>query len=322
MSDDVLTKSDFKIQDFSHIENADKILTQDALDFIFALENKFGMRRLELLDDRKCKQDAIENGCEIDFLKETECVRNSKWEIAKIPHDLLDRRVEITGPVDRKMIINALNANVKVFMADFEDSNSPTWDNIINGQINLMDAVNKTINYTNPKNKKYYTLNDKIATLMVRPRGWHLEEKNISLTGKVLSASIFDFGMYFYHNAQALIDDGTGPYFYLPKLESHLEARLWNDVFVEAQNLLNIPLKTIKATVLIETILAAFEMDEILYELRNHSAGLNCGRWDYIFSFIKKFKNNSDYILPDRSRSYNGTTFFKFLCQAISLYMP
>ena len=309
MSHDVLTQSNFKIQDFSHIQNADKILTQDALDFIFSLEDKFGVRRLKLLNDRKCKQNAIDNACKIDFLKETEYVRNSEWKIAKIPHDLLDRRVEITGPVDRKMIINALNANVKVFMADFEDSNSPTWDNIVNGQINLMDAINKTINYTNPKNKKYYTLNDKIATLMVRPRGWHLEEKNISLNGKFISASIFDFGMYFYHNAQTLIDNGTSPYFYLPKLESHLEARLWNDIFVEAQNLLNIPLKTIKATVLIETILAAFEMDEILYELRNHSAGLNCGRWDYIFSFIKKFKNNSNYILPDRSEVTMGRHF-------------
>ena len=218
-----------------------------------------------------------------------------------MPDDLKDRRVEITGPVDRKMIINALNSGVKVFMADFEDSNSPTWNNCLNGQINLKDAVDKTISFIHPVKDKVYKLNDKIATLMVRPRGWHLEEKNFLFNDKPVSASIFDFALYFYHNAKQLSENGTGPYFYLPKLESHLEARLWNDIFVYAQNQLGIPQGTIKATVLIETILAAFEMDEILYELKEHSAGLNCGRWDYIFSFIKKFKNYSDFVLPDRS---------------------
>ena len=214
---------------------------------------------------------------------------------------MADRRVEITGPVDRKMIINALNSSAKVFMADFEDSNSPTWENNINGQINLRDAANRTINFTNTHNGKFYKLNDNIATLMVRPRGWHLNEKNILFNDKPISASIFDFALYFYHNAKTLIKNGTGPYFYLPKLESYLEARLWNDIFVFSQEKLGIPNGTIKATVLIETILAAFEMDEILYELKEHSVGLNCGRWDYIFSFIKKFKLFPDFVLPDRS---------------------
>jgi len=227
-----------------------------------------------------------DQGVKPDFLADTEFVRNGKWKVAPVPEDLQDRRVEITGPVDRKMIINALNSDVKVFMADFEDSNSPTWDNNINGQINLRDAINKTISFTNT-NGKYYALNEKTATLMVRPRGWHLIEKHVYIDNEPVSASIFDFAMYFYHNAAKLIKNGKGPYFYLPKLESHLEARLWNDIFNMAQDELEISHGTIKATVLIETILAAFEMDEILYELREHSAGLNCGRWDYIsFAFI------------------------------------
>ena len=277
-----------------------EILTSEALEFASYLHYKFNNTRLALLKKRKVRQTEIDAGLMPDFLPETESVRKSKWKTASIPSDLLDRRVEITGPVDRKMIINALNSGVKVFMADFEDSNSPTWENIINGQINLRDAVNKTITFTSPTGK-YYKLNAEIATLMVRPRGWHLNEKNVVVNGESISASIFDFAIYFFHNVKALITSDSGPYFYLPKLESHLEARLWNDVFNTAQDKLGIPRGTIKATVLIETIMAAFEMDEILYELREHSAGLNCGRWDYIFSFIKKFRNHPNFVLPDRS---------------------
>ena len=281
-------------------ETQEEILTPEALEFASLLHRKFNPKRLELLNHRKFRQTEIDSGTMPYFLPETESIRQGDWKTAPIPDDLLDRRVEITGPVDRKMIINALNSGVKVFMADFEDSNSPTWDNIINGQINLRDAVKGTISFTNP-NGKHYQLNDETATLMVRPRGWHLNEKNVMVNGKLISASIFDFALYFFHNVNTLIASGTGPYFYLPKLESHLEARLWNDVFNTAQDELGIPRGTIKATVLIETILAAFEMDEILYELREHSAGLNCGRWDYIFSFIKKFRNHSNFVLPDRS---------------------
>jgi malate synthase len=235
-----------------------------------------------------------------EFLAETAPVRAAEWTVAPIPSDLLDRRVEITGPVDRKMIINALNSGASVFMADFEDSNSPTWQNNLDGQINLRDTVQGTITYASPEGKKY-ELAERLATLMVRPRGWHLDEKHLRVGGRPISASLFDFGLFFFHNAKALIAKGTGPYFYLPKLESHLEARLWNDVFNFAQDELGIPRGTIRATVLIETILAAFEMDEILYELREHSAGLNCGRWDYIFSFIKKFRNRPDFVLPNRA---------------------
>ena len=281
-------------------EAQEEILTPEALEFASLLHRKYNPKRLELLNHRKFRQTEIDSGTMPHFLPETESIRQGDWKTAPIPDDLLDRRVEITGPVDRKMIINALNSGVKVFMADFEDSNSPTWDNIINGQINLRDAVKGTISFTNP-NGKHYQLNDATATLMVRPRGWHLNEKNVMVDSKLISASIFDFALYFFHNVNALIASGTGPYFYLPKLESHLEARLWNDVFNTAQDELGIPRGTIKVTVLIETILAAFEMDEILYELREHSAGLNCGRWDYIFSFIKKFRNQPDFVLPDRS---------------------
>ena len=233
--------------------------------------------------------------------------------MAPIPRDLLDRRVEITGPVDRKMIINALNSGANVFMADFEDSNSPTWQNNIEGQINLRDTVNGTISYVSPEGKKYQ-LAERTATLMVRPRGWHLVEKHFLVGGKPISASLFDFGLFFFHNARALIAKGTGPYFYLPKLESHHEARLWNDVFNFAQDEMGIPRGTIRATVLIETILAAFEMDEILYELRDHSAGLNCGRWDYIFSFIKKFRNRPGFRSSQPSNGHDGSPFSEFLC--------
>lgn len=276
------------------------ILTVDALRFVARLVKEFSARREELLAKRAERQLRIDAGEMPDFLPETESIRQSEWKVAPLPADLQDRRVEITGPVDRKMIINALNSGAKVFMADFEDSHAPTWEATIQGQINLRDAIDGTINYLSPEGKTY-KLNEKVAVLMVRPRGWHLVEKNVLIDGKPISGGLFDFGLYFYHNAKKLIDKGAGPYFYLPKMESHLEARLWNDVFILAQNLLNIAQGTIKATVLIETILAAFEMDEILYELREHSAGLNCGRWDYIFSFIKKFRNHADCVLPDRA---------------------
>ncbi|HYO50094.1 MAG TPA: malate synthase A, partial [Chloroflexia bacterium] len=266
-----------------------EILTPQALRFIEALACEFGSTREILLDRRVARQARIDAGYMPHFLAETASIREGDWTVAPLPPDLLDRRVEITGPADRKMIINALNSGAKVFMADFEDSLSPTWDNLIQGQLNLRDAVRRTISFSSPEGKEY-SLNEQTATLMVRPRGWHLVEKHVHLDGKPISASLFDFGLYFFHNAHALLERGTGPYFYLPKMESHLEARLWNDVFVMAQELLGVPQGTIKATVLIETIMAAFEMDEILYELREHSAGLNCGRWDYIFSCIKKFR--------------------------------
>lgn len=278
----------------------EEILTPEALEFIEQLERHFGPRRKDLLEKRAERQKEIDAGKLPDFLKETEHIRNGDWTIASLPKDLEDRRVEITGPVDRKMVINALNSGAKCFMADFEDANSPTWNNNIEGHINLRDAVNRTISFINP-NGKQYSLKEETATLIVRPRGFHLEEKNITLDDKPISGGLMDFGLFFFHNAKTLLANGSGPYFYLPKIESHHEARLWNDVFVYAQNHLGIPHGSIKATVLIETILAAFEMDEILYELKDHSAGLNCGRWDYIFSYLKKFRNHDSIILPDRS---------------------
>ena len=289
----------------------EEILSPGALAFVEKLDSEFDDRRKNLLIKRVNRQKEIDNGVFPHFLPETKHVRNSDWSISPVKDDLQDRRVEITGPVDRKMIINALNSGVKVFMADFEDSNAPTWNNVLNGQINLRDANHQTISFENPVSGKQYSLNENTATLMVRPRGWHLEEKNVLLNGKSISASIFDFGLYFYHNAQTLLQNGTAPYFYLPKLESHLEARLWNDIFVMSQDELGIPQGSIKATVLIETILAAFEMDEILYELREHSAGLNCGRWDYIFSFIKKFRNHADFVLPNRAEITMERHFLK-----------
>jgi len=277
-----------------------EILTPEASAFLSRLARKFEPRRQELLAARGVRQQRIDAGNLPDFLPETAHIREKEWTVAPIPNDLLDRRVEITGPVDRKMIINALNSGATVFMADFEDSNSPTWQNNLEGQLNLRDAVEGTISYISPEGKRY-ELNPRVATLVVRPRGWHLDEKHFLVDRKPISASLFDFGLYFFHNAKQLIHKGTGPYFYLPKMESHLEARLWNDVFCFAQDELGISRGSIRATVLIETILAAFEMDEILYELRDHSSGLNCGRWDYIFSFIKKFRNRPDFVLPDRS---------------------
>ena len=288
-----------------------EILTDEAVKFIAALQEKFNSRRLDLISKREERQAAIDNGQMPTFLPETKSVREGDWKCAPQPKDLLDRRVEITGPVDRKMVINALNSGAKMFMADFEDSNAPNWTNTIEGQINLRDANLRTITFENPKNGKKYALKDEVATLLVRPRGWHLNEKHVTYKGEVFSASLFDFGLYFFHNAKTLIENGSGPYFYLPKLESHLEARLWNDVFVFAQDYLNIPQGTIKATVLVETILASFELNEILYELRNHSAGLNCGRWDYIFSYIKRFRNVPGFILPDRGQVGMGVHFMK-----------
>src|SRR6516165_1471056 len=277
-----------------------EILTEEAVRFLARLARNFEDSRQELLRKRRVRQQEIDAGTMPDFLSDTASIRAANWAVAPIPHDLLDRRVEITGPVDRKMIINALNSGASVFMADFEDSNSPTWQNNLDGQVNLRDAVNGTISYMSPEGKKY-ELAEKTATLMVRPRGWHLEEKHFLVGGKPISGSLFDFGLFFFHNVKTLIAKGTGPYFYLPKLESHLEARLWNEVFNFAQDELGIRRGTIRATVLIETVLGAFEMDEILYELREHSSGLNCGRWDYIFSFIKKFRNRRDFLLPDRA---------------------
>jgi malate synthase len=283
------------------IAGAEEILSPEALDFLARLVRKFESTRQHLLDRRRKVQLAIDAGARPAFLLETAGTRASDWHVAPAPHDLQDRRVEITGPVDRKMVINALNSGANVFMADFEDSNSPTWTNVIEGQINLRDAVRRTITFENPTTGKSYRLNDVTATLVVRPRGWHLPEAHVLVDGAPVSASLFDFALYFFHNARELLSRGTGPYFYLPKMESHLEARLWNDVFVFAQEELGIPRGTIRATVLIETILAAFEMDEILFELREHSSGLNCGRWDYIFSFIKKFRNDPKCVMPDRA---------------------
>jgi malate synthase len=272
----------------------------------------FEPRRQALLARRVERQRRLDAGELPNFLPETRGLREASWTVAPIPADLADRRVEITGPVDRKMIINALNSGARVYMADFEDSNAPTWRNNLEGQLNLRDAVRGTITFTSPEGK-HYSLAPNPATLMVRPRGWHLDEKHVTVDGRgrPMSAALFDFGLFFFHNAKALIAKGTGPYFYLPKLESHLEARLWNDVFNFAQDALGIPRGTIRATVLIETILAAFEMDEILYELKDHSAGLNCGRWDYIFSFIKKFRNRPGYVLPDRARVTMDRHFLK-----------
>jgi malate synthase len=288
----------------------DEILTADALSFVAELHRRFDQRRRNLLAVRQELQDRIDDGARPAFLPATSEARSGDWQVAPPASDLLDRRVEITGPVERKMMINALNSGAKVFMADFEDSASPTWDNMITGQVNLTDAVRGTIEFDAPDGRQY-RLDDSVATLMVRPRGWHLHERHVHIDGEAISGSLFDFGLYFFHNAAELIRCDSGPYFYLPKLESHLEARLWNDVFVAAQELLDIPVGTIRATVLIETILAAFEMEEILYELRDHSAGLNAGRWDYQFSLIKKFRNRSEMLLPDRAQVTMKVPFMK-----------
>ena len=282
------------------VPQQESILTPEATRFLVKLATMFEPRRRQLMEARRSRQERLDAGELPDFPRETSDIRKAPWKVAEHPADLLDRRVEITGPTDRKMVINALNSGANVFMADFEDSNSPTWENMIQGQANLRDAVNGTITYSSPEGKQY-ELNEEHAVLMVRPRGWHMVEKHFLVEGEPISASLFDFGLFFFHNAWTLLRNGTGPYFYLPKLESRHEARLWNDVFVAAQDALDISRGTIRATVLIETILAAFEMDEILWELREHSAGLNCGRWDYIFSYIKKFRNHSGRVLPDRA---------------------
>ncbi|MEP6967262.1 MAG: malate synthase A, partial [Pseudomonadota bacterium] len=290
---------------------AAEILTSEALDFLAGLHRRFDERRRALLAARMERQTRFDAGQRPDFLDETKGVRECDWRVAPIPADLQDRRVEITGPVDRKMIINALNSGAKVFMADFEDATSPTWANLLDGQINLKDRWAGALAFTDTVSGKAYSLGTTPAVLMVRPRGWHLPEKHVAVDGDVISGALFDFGLYLFHNAKAQIAQGSGPYFYLPKLESHLEARLWNDVFVHAQEKLGIPVGTIKATVLIETLPAAFEMDEILYELRDHMAGLNCGRWDYIFSYIKRLGRQEEALTPDRAAMGMGAAFLR-----------
>ncbi len=278
-----------------------QIVSPEALDFVAGLEREFNGRREELLRRRATRQAEVEAGGSLDFLPETARLREADWRVKPVPDDLQDRRVEITGPTDRKMVINALNSGARCFMADFEDANSPYWSNMVDGQANLIDAIEGTIRFTDAKTGRDYRLNEEVATLLVRPRGWHLPESHVLVDGRPVSASLFDFGLFFFHNARRLLEKGSGPYFYLPKLQSHIEARLWNDVFQRAQDALGLARGAIKATVLIETIWAAFEMDEILYELRDHSAGLNAGRWDYMFSLIKTFRNRPDFLLPDRN---------------------
>jgi malate synthase len=294
-----------------------RVLSPDALQFLANLHRRFDPERRRLLAAREAVQDKLDHGALLDFLPETAHIREGNWTITGTPVDLSDRRVEITGPVDRKMVINALNSGAKVFMADFEDATSPTWRNLIEGQINLMDWAINALAYNDPETGKAYRLKDKIATLLVRPRGLHLPEAHLSVDGEPMAGAFFDFGLFFFHNAKAALRRGTGPYFYLPKLEHHLEAKLWNDVFVYAQQALGIPVGTIKATVLIETITAAFQMDEILYALRDHIVGLNCGRWDYIFSFIKRFRNRPEFLLPDRAQ----VTMDKAFLRAYSLLL-
>ncbi len=309
MKESLFSKSRPGIEVTGDISQYKDVLTTGAWEFITKLSREFSTTRKNLLEERVERQYRINAGEMPDFLPETSYIRVGDWKVSPVPKDLEDRRVEITGPVDRKMIINALNSGANVYMADFEDSHSPTWDATMQGQKNLMDTVDRTITYETP-NKKY-SLHEKTATLMVRPRGWHLDEKHVLIDGERISASLFDFGLFFYHNARKSREKGTGTYFYLPKMESHLEARLWNDVFNFSEDELNVPIGTIKATVLIETILAAFEMHEILYELKKHSAGLNCGRWDYIFSYIKKFGKHPEFVTPDRSQVTMTQHFLK-----------
>ena len=309
MQEQVLTRTidfkGFKIDDYQ------EILTEEAQLFLVELHQKFNQRRLQLLAEREIEQAYFDAGNYPSFPKETRSIRESDWVCAPLPEDLLDRRVEITGPVDRKMVINALNSGAKTFMADFEDSNSPKIENNLAGQINLRDANNGSISFYNEKKDKTYQLNNETATLIVRPRGLHLNEKHFVIDGEQMSGALVDFGLYFFHNIKTLQAQNSATYFYLPKLEHYLEARLWNDVFVFAQQYLNIPQKTIKVTVLIETITASFQLDEIIYELKNHMAGLNCGRWDYIFSYIKKFRNHSNFMVPNRDQVTMKTHFMK-----------
>ena len=289
----------------------EKVLTPEAIDFAVELEREFGAERRRLLARRGEIQRRLDAGWKPDFLPATKPIGDGDWRVAPIPRDLQDRRVEITGPTDRKMVINALNCGANVFMADFEDANTPTWDNLVEGQANLSDAVRRTIAFDDPQTGRHYSLNGTTAVLFVRPRGWHLPEAHVLVDGEPMSGALFDFALFFFHNAKELTARGTGPYFYLPKLESHLEARLWNSVFLHAQARLGLPKGTIRATVLIETIMAAFEMDEILWEFRDHSAGLNCGRWDYIFSFIKKFAEDPNCVMPDRGQVTMTTHFLR-----------
>ncbi len=293
-----------------------EVLTPDALAFVARLQREFGPARRALLDRRAERQLRLDAGETLDFLSETRQVREGEWTVAPAPTDLQDRRVEITGPTDRKMVINALNSGAQVFMADFEDANSPTWANMVDGHVNLIDAVRRTIAFENPDGRTY-RLNDRTATLLVRPRGWHLSDRHLLVDGEPVSGSLMDFGLYFFHNARELLERGSGPYFYLPKLESHHEARLWNDVFNAAQDALGIPRGSVRATVLIETIPAAFEMEEILYELRDHAGGLNAGRWDYIFSIIKKFRNRPDFLFPDRAQVTMAVPFMRAYTQLL-----
>ena len=293
------------------------ILTAEALGFVAELATRFTPRVKQRLAARQERQLRLDRGEELDFLSETHEVREADWVVAPLPTDLLDRRVEITGPTDRKMVINALNSGANCYMADFEDSNTPTWTNLVEGQNNLHDAVRRTIEYADPASGKHYALKDKLAVLLVRPRGWHLWEHHMRVGEEPVPGALFDFGLYFYHNARLLLEQGSGPYFYLPKMESHLEARLWNEVFNFAQDYLGIPRGRVKATVLIETIPASFEMHEILYELHEHSAGLNCGRWDYIFSFIKRFRNRPDYVIPDRQQVTMTQPFMRAYSQLV-----
>jgi malate synthase len=280
----------------------ENVLTAEAVAFVAELERKFGPERCRLLARRADVQRQLDAGWKPDFLAETKAIREADWRVAPIPRDIIDRRIEITGPTDRKMVINALNCGANVYMADFEDATTPSWENLIEGQVNLGDAVRRKIAFDDPETGRHYALNDKTAVLFVRPRGWHLPEKHVLVDDEPMSGSLFDFGLFFFHNAKELVVRGTAPYFYLPKIESHLEARLWNDVFLYAQAKLGLPKGIIRATVLIETVMAAFEMDEILWELRDHSAGLNCGRWDYIYSYIKKFAEDPACVMPDRVR--------------------
>jgi malate synthase len=298
-----------------HINGIEKVLSREAKHFLIALHNNFEAERKSVLAQRDGRLAELASG-NPDFLTATSDVRRANWSTAPCPADLLDRRVEITGPVERKMMINALNSGAKVFMADFEDSLSPTWSNIIDGQLNSMEAVRKTLAYKSPEGKDY-KLNDELATLVIRPRGWHLVERHCLIEGQPISASLFDFGLYFFHNAKELLARGSGPYFYLPKLESHVEARLWNNVFNFAQDWLEIPRGTIRATVLIETILAAFEMEEILFELKEHASGLNAGRWDYIFSLIKKCGSRPEFVLPDRVQVTMAVPFMRAYAQLL-----
>ncbi|HTV90294.1 MAG TPA: malate synthase A [Stellaceae bacterium] len=295
----------------------DNVLTTGALAFAAELEREFGPERRRLLARRGEIQCRLDAGWKPDFLPETKAIREADWRVAAIPRELLDRRVEITGPTDRKMVINALNSGANVFMADFEDATTPSWDNLIEGQLALHDAVRRRISFDDPATGRHYALTENPAVLFVRPRGWHLPEKHVLVEGAPMSGALFDFALYFFHNARELVDRGSAPYFYLPKIENRLEARLWDQVFRYAQDRLGLPAGTIRATVLIETILAAFEMDEILYEMREHSAGLNCGRWDYIFSFIKKFAVDPACVLPDRAQVTMTTHFLRSYSQLL-----